>query len=80
VGFAHAAHVELIKKFWGLGYDIYIWSKTGKEWAEAVARKLGLRKYVTSYLTKPDYYMDDHPAEQWMLQRVYIDPETGKQK
>ena len=80
VGVAHAKNIKLLIKFWKLGYEVYVWSKTGKSWAEAVCRALSLEMYVSAYLTKPDFYMDDKGANEWLGPRVYRDPKTGEEK
>jgi hypothetical protein len=71
VGVPHSKNILMLKKFHALGYDIHVWSKTGWSWAKAVVEKLGIQDYVESYLTKPDFYLDDKEASEWMGPRVY---------
>lgn len=75
----HRKSILLLVKFWKLGYDVIVWSKTGEDWANAVVDAFDLRQYVTICLTKPDFYMDDKPVEYWMGPRVYRDPKTGEE-
>lgn len=73
----HQKNINLLIKFWKLGYDVYVWSKTGKSWAEAVVKQLKLEKYVTHCLSKPDYILDDKDVGTWIGPRCYRDPRTG---
>lgn len=66
-------NINLVKKFIKLGYGIVAWSATGAEWAKAVFTAVGLDEYVTIYLTKPRYYLDDVECTEWMGQRIYRD-------
>lgn len=75
----HEANIRLLIKFYKLGYEIIVWSKTGKSWAKAVVKKLGLEKYVEHCLSKPDWILDDKASEDWMGARVYRDAKTGKE-
>jgi hypothetical protein len=77
VGVPHWKNILLLEKFWRLGYDVYVWSKTGESWARAVVKKLELEPFVRACLSKPDYYMDDKGCETWCGPRVYRDPKTG---
>lgn len=79
VGVPHTKNINLMIKFYKLGYDVYVWSKTGKSWAQAVVRTLGLDQYVEACLSKPDFYMDDKGAQEWIGTRVYRNPVTGEE-
>jgi hypothetical protein len=67
------AHVELIKKFKFLGYDVVVWSMTGEAWANKIVEALELKDYVTLTMSKPMFYTDDQPCENWMGTRIYKD-------
>lgn len=71
----HTKNIELVKLFYKLGYEVIVWSKTGSDWAEAVCTEVGLRPYVSTYLTKPMYYIDDEECSKWMGQRRWLKPE-----
>ncbi len=58
---------------------MYVWSKTGKSWAQAVVEKLGIEEYVVGTLSKPDFLLDDRDVNQWSGIRVWRDPVTGKE-
>ncbi len=65
---------NLVEKFHKLGYGIIVWSATGSDWAEAVAKAIGIDQLVTAYLTKPRFYLDDLDSSVWMGPRLYRDP------
>lgn len=79
VGVPHRKNINLLIKFYKLGYDVYVWSKTGKSWAKAVVEALELEPYVEACLSKPDFYLDDKGALDWVGTRVYRDVKTGKE-
>jgi hypothetical protein len=64
-----------MEKLWNRGYTIIVHSHTGAEWAEAVCQAARADHFVTQYQTKPQYYVDDLPVEQWYGERVYRDYE-----
>ena len=71
-------NVNLVKKLAKLDYTIVVWSQTGYDWAEAVSNAVGLSQYVSLYLTKPRYYVDDKECQKWMGERLWRDPTTGE--
>lgn len=73
-GVPHQKNINTLIKFYRLGYDVYVWSKTGKSWAEAVVEKLGLGQYVTACLQKPDFLLDDRGVEEWIGVRIWRSP------
>lgn len=79
VGVPNVKNLNLLVKFYKLGYDIIIWSKTGASWAKAVGAALNLDQYVTHYLSKPDFILDDRDASQWMGPRCYRDAKSGNE-
>jgi hypothetical protein len=70
----HQKQLNTIHKFIKLGYTLIVWSASGWEWAEAVGKAVGIDDYVQLYLSKPRYYMDDIPCNEWMGPRVYRSP------
>lgn len=64
-------HIDLLKSYKARGYEVTVWSANGWEWASEVVTKLKLENYVDHIATKPQKYVDDKPAEQWM-QQVFI--------
>lgn len=79
VGVPNIKNVNLLIKFYKLGYDVVVWSKTGESWAKAVGAALGLDPYVRHYLSKPDFTLDDRDSASWAGIRVWRDPITGKE-
>lgn len=76
--YTHVKNIKLIEKFYKLGYGIIVWSQSGAPWARAVSKTVGIDDMVTSYLTKPQYIMDDLPNSAWMPKPIYRDPLTGE--
>lgn len=80
LGVPHEKNIKLMKKFYRLGYDCYVWSKTGKSWATAVVNALGLVDYVEACLSKPDFIMDDKDVSTWMGTRCWRNPHSGEEE
>ena len=59
-------HVEAIKSHHVRGHTIVLWSAGGADWAEEVAKKLGIRKYVHAFMSKPNWYYDDIPSSEFL--------------
>lgn len=74
VGVPHRKNINLLIKFFKLGYDVYVWSKTGESWARAVVDTLGIGAYVRACLSKPDFILDDRGAEEWVGTRIWRHP------
>jgi phosphoserine phosphatase len=79
VGCVNTKNVNLLTKFYKLGYDVIVWSKTGSSWARAVVEALQLTEYVSHCLSKPDFIMDDQDVSRWIGPRCYRDPKTGNE-
>lgn len=58
----HTEHIKLLEEHYAAGYTIVLWSYQGGEWAEAVAKKLGIASKVSYFLSKPTQFYDDLPA------------------
>lgn len=72
----HIKNVATVKKFAKLGYRVYVQSRSGIAWAEAVVKALNLSPYVYAIREKPLFYLDDMSADDWM-KRIWRDPITG---
>lgn len=70
-------NVNLLLKFYKLGYSVVAWSHSGADWAEAVVKALGIEHAVDYVVAKPHYYLDDLDSSKWMGHRVWRDPKTG---
>lgn len=47
-------------------YEIILWSQSGAEYAESVAKVLKIDHLVSLYMSKPQEYCDDLPETAWM--------------
>lgn len=73
----HLPHIRLLKEKFARGYLVIVWSQSGQAHAQTVVKALGLTKYVNLILDKPYCYLDDVPAEQWMGERLWLDPKMN---
>jgi phosphoserine phosphatase len=62
----HAPHIEMMRDFKARGHSLIVWSAGGAEWAEAVIVALKLTDLVDVVLSKPDWYIDDKKASEFM--------------
>ena len=62
----HKVHIELLQNYKAKGKFIIVWSQSGFSWAQAVIEALELEDYVDLVLTKPQKYVDDLHADEWM--------------
>lgn len=69
-------NINTLIKFKKLGYQVIVWSRTGKLWAQAVVDALELGSYVDMTLAKPLYYIDDKEAHEWIGEKVWRDPNS----
>lgn len=72
----HEPMVRLLEEEFHRGSLIVVWSRGGFEWAAAVVNALGLSDKVHTAMTKPQVYFDDLPVEEWLKDRVFLDPTT----
>lgn len=47
------------------GFYIVLWSQSGHEWCEAVAKALKIEDKINMCMTKPGFFYDDLPIEAW---------------
>lgn len=71
-GRIHTRHVELLKRSRAQGYFIIVWSGGGKLWADAVVDALGIREYVNFTTAKMVKFVDDLPAQEVLVNRIYL--------
>lgn len=67
-------NIKLLKSYKQRGYFVIVHSANGWAWAEDVVKKLMLSESVDMIMTKPAKYVDDLPADGWMM-RVYLKDE-----
>ena len=67
-------HVEAVKSHKLRGHTVILWSAGGALWAEEVMKKLGLSAYVDACMSKPNWFYDDLPADEFMpeINRKYF--------
>ncbi len=53
---------------------IIVWSRAGARWATEVILALGLQDKVYAVMAKPTIYFDDKPCQEWLVDRVYMNP------
>jgi FMN phosphatase YigB (HAD superfamily) len=75
----HRKNLNTLLKFHKLGYRIVVWSASGWEWAENVVKALKLEDIVDTCMSKPRYYFDDLPCQEWMGPRIWRDPKSGEE-
>lgn len=73
-------NINLLTKFYKLGYTIILWSKTGGDWAQLVGKAIGIDHMVTLYVSKPMFLLDDKEFGEWIGPRLWRDPQTGEGK
>ena len=61
-------NLNLLKKKYEEGFQIILWSQSGADYAEEVAKILGVFEMVSVFMDKPKEYCDDLPASAWMNQ------------
>ncbi len=71
---AHKGHIEFLKACKARGFNVFLWSNNGVDWAQECGIKLGIDDYVDYYLCKPFKIVDDEPIKQW-TKTIYI-PES----
>jgi hypothetical protein len=72
----HRKHIEQLKQHKFRGHTIIVWSAGGWDWAEAAVKALGLEKYVDLVISKPIWFYDDLPCQEFMGKRYYFDDKT----
>lgn len=59
------------------GATVFVWSRNGYQWAEAVLTAMRLDLDSVFVLSKPYSYFDDIPIEKWLTNRVYLKPDEA---
>lgn len=71
-------HVDNLIRHWQRNHVIVVWSAGGGIWAKAVVEALGIEDKVDIVMSKPSWYYDDKPCENWMGKRIYLYDEPGE--
>lgn len=67
----HRRHIELVKQFFNIGWNVIIWSQGGSNHAEHVVKACGLDKHIHGIMPKPDVILDDKPLEAQGIRRSF---------
>lgn len=59
------------------GATIQVWSASGWKWARNAMRALGIDHENLYVSSKPYAYIDDKPCQDWMGDRVYLEPDNA---
>jgi hypothetical protein len=71
----HKPHIKLIEDRTARGCAIIVWSQSGPQWAKAVVDALGIKPALIC--AKPFFVVDDLPINEWLNNRVYLNPEMS---
>ena len=55
----HKRHIQLVKQFYVIGWNVIVWSQGGSDHAEHIVKACGLENYIHAILPKPEVVMDD---------------------
>ena len=58
--------IARIRKLHAQGEALYLWSSGGGEYARATAIELAIENLFVAFLPKPETYIDDLPASEWI--------------
>lgn len=64
-------HVNLMKEFKAVGWQVVVWSAGGADHAERVIKLLKMEEYVDLIVSKPQVYVDDLALENQHIKRVF---------
>lgn len=73
---ANTPMIRLLKESDARGAFVIVWSRGGYQWARDVLVALNLIDHVDQVMSKPMAYFDDTPVASWLLNRVYLPPDT----
>lgn len=73
----HLPNIKVLKNKKARGCFTVIWSAGGYAWAKTVIEALELQDYVDLIMTKPVAYMDDKHANEFMGERIYLQPNSN---
>ena len=70
--------VTKLKEFKRRGHTVVGWSAGGVKWAVQAIRDCHLEEYFDLCVSKPDWYIDDLTAEEFLHETKRIDPIGGR--
>ena len=57
--------IQHVRELHAQGAILYCWSAGGEEYAKCSADELGIAKYFTAFLPKPNVFIDDQNSAAW---------------
>lgn len=67
----HRRHIELVKQFFAIGWNVIVWSQGGSDHAEHVVKACKLENHIHGIMPKPDVILDDKPIEAQGIRRSF---------
>lgn len=76
----HEPNIRLLREELQRGSICIVWSRGGWEWARNVIMALGIDHKNLLIMSKPMVYFDDVEVQDWLKDRVYLDPNKPYRK
>lgn len=76
----HDPNIRLLREELQRGSLVVVWSRGGWEWARNVMQALGINHKNLLIMSKPIVYFDDMDVQDWMKDRVYLNPDKPYRK
>lgn len=67
----HKRHIQLVKQFYIIGWNVIVWSQGGSDHAEHVIKACGLENYIHAIMPKPDTVLDDKELGEQGIRRSF---------
>lgn len=67
----HKRHIQLVKQFFAIGWNVVVWSQGGSDHAECVIKACKLEDYIHLITPKPDVVLDDKPLKKQGIRRTF---------
>ena len=61
-----SAVIDRVRALYAQGETLYLWSSGGADYARSTAAELGITDLFVAFLPKPETYIDDLPASEWI--------------
>lgn len=67
----HRRHIELVKQFYSIGWNVIVWSQGGSDHAEHVVKACKLENHIHAIVPKPDVFLDDKEIQDQGIRRSF---------